>query len=436
MVAFSLLLTIPVECLVATTTWRRLYSKIFRRFDYEDEDGDYREVTCCDLIAITTATKVDSPNSGGSPLHLPASDPSLLLPSAEKVIDPSSLLNHDSSSDDDIEFPETSTNNINTISQATNLYHQPGVEDSMRVAPSSPGKQRRRKKRFRRNQSMRKSHGGNQELSGSDLHLSASYSASSGAWAFFRSILGNGIASRPVVENSSPKVAGDGSNLSPRTTIEDLRLSALRESFRDEDYHTANNSGRTSEIRDSSSTSPIKPQLSGSNRGSFANPARGSFQERTANGSPPSGERLPQNHSLTNTANITDGRASSLDQQIYGDILEEEIPKCPTRNEFIPTFMFWLCCLGLSSVIHSWMYIASTFSVISTILLMFIFPSYMYFRLGLLSDYQAKPLFGELLPNRAYMTIIKTIGIALLIFDILLMVCLIATKQNVIKREG
>jgi hypothetical protein len=420
MVAFSLLLTIPVECLVATTTWRRLYSKFFRRFDYEDECGEYREVTCCDLIAGTTSTKLDSPdNGGGSPLHLPASDPSLLLPSGQQVLDPSTILNHDSSSDDDIEFPETSTNNINTISQATNLYHTP-EEDSMRASPSSPGKHRRRRKKFRRSQS-RKSHGGNQESSGS-----TSMSASSGAWAFFRSILGNGISTQTIEEKNKPKVGDNSnSNLSPRTTIEDLRLSALRESFREEDYHTANNSGRTSEVRNSGSISPAK---SGSNRGSFANNGNNSLS--------PSGEVLPQNHSLTNTANITDGRASSLDQQIFGDILEEEIPKCPTRNEFIPTFMFWLCCLGLSSVIHSWMYVASTFSVISTILLMFIFPSYMYFRLGLLSDYQAKPLFGELLPNRAYMSIIKTIGIALLIFDVLLMVCLIATKQNVIKREG
>ena len=381
--AFSLLMTIPVDCLVSATTWRRMYSKYIRRneiYDGSQNDEYIREVTCCDLIYPPTAEAKLTPTERLS----------TGLPTAEQV--EQAELNQDSSDEDNIEV-----NTMGASAGPAGGKTSPPIESSFKKQTLSRSSRPRR--RFRRTK--RANTSGSIKFDNSWSGGSSSQiTASSGTWSVFRNIFGFSTGRGNVEYDKVPD-----------SDIEDPRLSALRESINEYEGHDFTNS--SNQIKDG--VLPNNTSLSGQDRNSF-------------NG-------LPNN--LTNsTMNVTDGRASSLDQQMFGELLDEDTPFLPTRNEFIPTMILWGSCLGVCVVIQHWMYIAATFSIISIIFLMFIFPSTMYFRLGLLSDYQAIPLFGEVLPNRFYMSIVKYLGISLLIFDVLLMACLVATGQNVIQKES
>jgi hypothetical protein len=419
MVAFSLLMTIPVDCLVSATTWRRLYSKWIRRHEAMNETSQHtldelyqREVTCCDLCYSGTAmSSFSHSNKSGGGLEGNLQDP---LQDNEILIGGGGEINQDSS-DEDIEVTQAIGAN-STLSGGLGGGGSQSPDALLRKSDSHL----KPRKRFRR---IRKTHSTASRLDNSwSSRSGGNETTSNSKWSFFRTIF------YPFMTTTEERGQDDGRGGADydrvgtnEAEVEDPRLSALRESLHEYDEKLNNHNSNNN----SNNNSTNNHSLSGNNK----NNSRNSFTDRN------SFQGLPNN--LTNsTVNVTDGRASSLDQQMFGEILEEEVPFCPARNEAVPAFVLWLCCIGVCVAVQHWMYLAATFSIISIIFLMFIFPSSMYFRLGLLSDYQAIPLFGETIPNRFYMTIVRYLGIGLLVFDILLMACLILTGQNIIGRES
>lgn len=83
-------------------------------------------------------------------------------------------------------------------------------------------------------------------------------------------------------------------------------------------------------------------------------------------------------------------------------------------SEAAPTVIIWLGVVALCISVKHWAILAASLGSLSTCLLMFILPSMMYFRVGVLSDYQAIPLCGGVIPNRLYMLTIQILGLLIL----------------------
>mmetsp|Transcript_57340 Transcript_57340/g.112890 ORF Transcript_57340/g.112890 Transcript_57340/m.112890 type:complete len:753 (+) Transcript_57340:109-2367(+) len=106
----------------------------------------------------------------------------------------------------------------------------------------------------------------------------------------------------------------------------------------------------------------------------------------------------------------------------------------PLRGRMTPLLLWGLCtatCIG----VNHWMYIAATVGTISTTMLLFIFPTMFYFRMTLASDFGATPIFGRLVPNALYMGLIQAIGIAILLCDFLAIAYLPMTGHHIIRDE-
>lgn len=141
------------------------------------------------------------------------------------------------------------------------------------------------------------------------------------------------------------------------------------------------------------------------------------------------------------------------DPLLEAEVAEEEVVSSPwpTYAHAVPTLVLWSLCLGVSLVIQHWLYIVATIGTLSVISLMFLFPAALYFRLGLLSDFQAKPVFvcvsspfsssslsemcSTLVPNRLYMSVIALLGVMLLVFDVLACVCFVLTDRRLAMKD-
>jgi hypothetical protein len=122
---------------------------------------------------------------------------------------------------------------------------------------------------------------------------------------------------------------------------------------------------------------------------------------------------------------------------VGGGGLEEGLDACmPTRDEVTPTICFWLLALTISLLIDHWLYLVATIGSASVVALMFFCPSLLYFRLGLLSDFQAKPLFGSVVPNRLYMNLVSVLGVGLLIFNTAACICFVVFKAHLAQKDG
>lgn len=91
----------------------------------------------------------------------------------------------------------------------------------------------------------------------------------------------------------------------------------------------------------------------------------------------------------------------------------------PERQQVVPTLCLWLITIVISLFVKDWTYLVGSLGTLSTILLLFIIPSMLYFRLRLVSDYEAIPIVGALLPNHLYMGVLLVLGVCILLFDIL-----------------
>jgi hypothetical protein len=107
----------------------------------------------------------------------------------------------------------------------------------------------------------------------------------------------------------------------------------------------------------------------------------------------------------------------------------------PSRQHALPVLLLWMCCVGVSLAIQHWLYLVATVGTVSVVALMFLFPAALYFRLGLLSDFQARPLLGSMVPNRVYMTAIAVVGVCLLLFDASAVVCFSLSNAKLAQRD-
>lgn len=104
----------------------------------------------------------------------------------------------------------------------------------------------------------------------------------------------------------------------------------------------------------------------------------------------------------------------------------------PSRSELVPAFVLWFCTLALCLVVDQWIYLAVSIGTLSTLALLFVIPSMLYFRLGLTSDFEAQPLIAEIIPNHIYMLLIQILGLLLLTFDLATGIYALATGEKVI----
>jgi hypothetical protein len=119
---------------------------------------------------------------------------------------------------------------------------------------------------------------------------------------------------------------------------------------------------------------------------------------------------------------------------------------CPvtlTMPEVRSAFVMWALCVVTCLFVRHWLYLASTVGTVSTTMLVFVFPSMLYFRLGLQSDFQAQPLGGclgldvvNILPNRLWMGLTQVVGMGLLVLNIGTVVCLLLTDADVVENQS
>lgn len=104
------------------------------------------------------------------------------------------------------------------------------------------------------------------------------------------------------------------------------------------------------------------------------------------------------------------------------------------QGRLIPLTLWVLCTASCIAVDH-WMYIAASVGTLSTTMLLFIFPTMFYFRMTLASDYSATPLFARIVPNALYMGLIQAAGIAILLCDIVAIIYLPMSGKHIIESQ-
>lgn len=101
-----------------------------------------------------------------------------------------------------------------------------------------------------------------------------------------------------------------------------------------------------------------------------------------------------------------------------------------------PTLTLYALCFLTCLGIQHWLYLAASVCTLSTAILLFIFPSILYFRLGLMSDYQSIPLIYNILPNQVYMYIIQVAGMMFIIFDVLLLFYFVVKGEHFVESKS
>jgi len=105
------------------------------------------------------------------------------------------------------------------------------------------------------------------------------------------------------------------------------------------------------------------------------------------------------------------------------------------NGRFVP-FVFWLLCAGTCMGVEYWMLIAATVGTLATTVLLFIFPTMFYFRMSLPSDFGATPLFARVVPNALYMGLIQALGVLLLLCDVCLLLYVAVTGDYLVQSES
>ena len=110
-------------------------------------------------------------------------------------------------------------------------------------------------------------------------------------------------------------------------------------------------------------------------------------------------------------------------------------PTSVMSGRFVP-FVFWLLCAGTCMGVEYWMLIAATVGTLATTVLLFIFPTMFYFRMSLPSDFGATPLFARVVPNALYMGLIQTLGVLLLLCDVCLLLYVAVTGDYLVQSDS
>ena len=105
-------------------------------------------------------------------------------------------------------------------------------------------------------------------------------------------------------------------------------------------------------------------------------------------------------------------------------------------TDMVPPATIWGICIVVCIYIKKWVIVAGAIGMFSSALLSFLFPSMIYFRVGVRSDYQAVPiLFNSIVPNRLYMLCIQLIGIVC-ILSVLGLILLAIIKPTEVSNYG
>lgn len=99
----------------------------------------------------------------------------------------------------------------------------------------------------------------------------------------------------------------------------------------------------------------------------------------------------------------------------------------------LAAFILWVLLLVTCFGVKQWMYLAASMGTFCSAVLLFLFPTMLYFRMSLPSDYQASPIIFGLVPNRLYMTLIQLLGIFFILFNIFAILFLFIQGEHAIQ---
>lgn len=104
-------------------------------------------------------------------------------------------------------------------------------------------------------------------------------------------------------------------------------------------------------------------------------------------------------------------------QSSLGMVMEQPLIKTCTCSDVLPVLLLWFATLVLCASYNKFGILAIMLGPVATAVLVYIFPSMLYFRLGLTTDFATTPICG-VIPNRAYMHTMQTIGVIFLLGNI------------------
>lgn len=125
--------------------------------------------------------------------------------------------------------------------------------------------------------------------------------------------------------------------------------------------------------------------------------------------------------SMHNRASLRGGDATSIYRCLCGSL---------------PGFVFWLISLIICTTIDQRLNLAISLGSLGTIVLVYIVPAMLYFRIGLSLDYSVIPVCGLFIPNRLYMSVILAIGIVLLFGNLVIVGYFAATGSSPYDEQG
>lgn len=117
----------------------------------------------------------------------------------------------------------------------------------------------------------------------------------------------------------------------------------------------------------------------------------------------------PQTHSSAIDATVP---ASTLYPSPSKDQMDNKNSCVAFFVDAFPGLMMWVIALIVCTLVVRWEFIAVSIGSFASAFLVFIVPSALYFRLGLAADFTVIPFMG-FIPNRVYMFLTQSIGIVL-----------------------
>jgi hypothetical protein len=422
MVAFSLLLTLPVDSLVAATTWRRLWAKLIKRRQQSQNAGHDphdMELTCCAVFCAAP------------PFHSIASE------------------DHHENEEDE-EAGDRKQGDVNN-----EMHYSNDAAPAPSTLPQSPTtpkrkayhRQRSRQSRAYLSQALQQSHQQGDSSSSSSL-LSGIYSTIfSSAKKSFSSTVEHQYS--PVTQddtsrNTPEADSGPSTEETDRTTFKSnysyrsYDHSRSRDSSLDDDHRPHKNfnvaqsplkslssdgkNGRTNNSTVEDNINANNGNLSnGSNSNNTSSLASRVHSAILLPKEDDEEEDLANNPHLQQILHRSRPAGTSTAEALYDqyNMLLEVTSPLPEREQVVPTLLLWLFTIVISLFVKDWTYLAGSLGTLSTVLLLFIIPALLYQRLRLVSDYESIPLYGAILPNHVYMSVLLVIGVLILFFDIL-----------------
>ncbi len=421
MLAFSLLLTIPGDSLVATTTWRRARSKYIRAYHPTWDTGragvshNYQSLRAdVDRETLqhgkederTGLLYGEDRDSGGSLTGIVGRESGNSERERDKDVEANGVVRrHSHSSLSPSPVPVSVPPTIQSKALPIN------VSNTLSLAPSPRGNDDKAKVSPETSQRLTHAHTHHQVIRERERETDSMSASDSGFSEDARLAANNATLStlHSVTQNARTSQGGNPIGL------EDYELDLPVPHY---DYHFNREAPRSVYSR--------------SKESSYSGLGGGGTGSGGASGSSGGLRRM-------NTPEAVQARLASVDDLLVDTDAADALHSsryCPTIDEAVPTLVNWILCVGVALLINHWLYLVSTFGTISIVALMFFFPSMLYFRLGLLSDFQARPIYGSLVPNRLFMNLVRFTGVAVLVFDISACICFVVTRANIARKDG